>query len=393
MKTTEIINENNNLSKTELNNLAKTNDQNCVSIYIPPPTKKDVIDDAEGQLRLKNLIKKVREELIESKMDEIEVDGYLEPVKKLIEEASIWRKRTKTLIVFLNNQQLKTYLIAGDLPEKTYVADHHYLMPLFPFITEAGKFFLLTLSLQDVKLFEGSREGLTALHLECQLPEKLEDAVGYDYREKSFQFRTGKGGAAGAMFHGQGAGKDDRKIEIEKFFRAVDKGIKNCVKNNKHPLVIACVDEYYPIYAQITKYPNLYPHHISGNVERLELSKLHHKAWSLVESYFQKNRKNTRDAFRDMSAGIKTSIAIHDIIPAAIEGKIEALFLQDRKDYFGLYDKTNRTLILDEDHKSNQESLFNLAAVQTWLNGGSVFIEKKDKMPMAGSEINALFRY
>jgi hypothetical protein len=49
--------------------------------------------------------------------------------------------------------------------------------------------------------------------------------------------------------------------------------------------------------------------------------------------------------------------------------------------------------MLDENMHANQVSLFNLAAVQTWLNGGRVFIETPVNMPFVGSEINALFRY
>lgn len=394
MKTTTTINNTNmSLSKAELKTLATTHDQHCVSIYIPPPTINNDINDTEGKIKLKNSLKQVHRELLAYKMEAMEIDRYLEPFQHILDDVSLWRNRLGSLVVFLNNGRLKRFLINSHLPGKTYVADHFYVLPLIPLFNESGKFLLLALSLQEVKLYAGSQQDLQAVEVDDLLPGKLEDAVGYDYHEKSFQFRTGKGGAAGAMFHGQGAGKDDKQKEIEKFFRSIDKGLAAYQSAENLPLVLACVDEYYPIFKRITKYPTLYPQHISGNVQNVDLAQLHRLAGSVLKLYFQQNKKEARAALLDLSASTKTSTAINDIIPAAIEGKIEILFLQDAKDRYGLYDKMNRTLILDEDHKLSQVSLFNMAAVHTWLNNGSVFIEKPGNMPFAGSEINALFRY
>ena len=96
---------------------------------------------------------------------------------------------------------------------------------------------------------------------------------------------------------------------------------------------------------------------------------------------------------RDLSSYGKTSFDLNDIIPAAIDGRIDVLFIQNEKDKFGLYDKVNRSLIVDENIKTNQASLYNLAAVQTWLKGGHVYLVEKDEMPLERTSINALFRY
>jgi len=96
---------------------------------------------------------------------------------------------------------------------------------------------------------------------------------------------------------------------------------------------------------------------------------------------------------KEQSSVGKTSFDLNDIVPAAIEGRIESLFIQKSKDRFGLYDALNRSLIIDEGHKAKQASLFNLASIQTWLKDGDVFIVEKEDMPFEGTYINALFRY
>ncbi|MBT8312024.1 MAG: hypothetical protein KJN91_04180, partial [Eudoraea sp.] len=55
------------------------------------------------------------------------------------------------------------------------------------------------------------RYGLQDLFIEMHAPEQLEEAVGYDYKQKSLQFRTGQAGFAQGAFHGHGEGKDDEK--------------------------------------------------------------------------------------------------------------------------------------------------------------------------------------
>jgi hypothetical protein len=153
------------------------------------------------------------------------------------------------------------------------------------------------------------------------------------------------------------------------------------------------VDHYFPVYAKITDYPNLFKQNISGNHDETDKQMLHELAWPIVEGYFQQHRKKTAKLIMDLSASGKTSFDLNDIIPAAIDGRIEVLFVQKSRDKYGLYDEVNRSLIVDEKIAISQTSLYNLAAVQTWLKGGHVYLAEKDEMPLVGSGINALFRY
>jgi len=121
---------------------------------------------------------------------------------------------------------------------------------------------------------------------------------------------------------------------------------------------------------------------------------LHEHAWLLVEDLFQQNRKNKEHQILDLSATARTSFDLNDIIKASVDGRTETLFVNPLKDRFGMYDKVNRSLIIDDKHTSLHASLFNLAAVQTWLKGGQVFLADNDEnMPFKGTGINALFRY
>ena len=390
MMHSDKIKDNRYLSKKHVTALAKVHDQHCVSIYLPKSHVGDVNNKDHVRLQLKNKLKSLHAGLSHYGLSHTEINDYLEPVYKLLEEDSLWRNQHDCLAIFLHNHTLNYFFLNGEYQEISYVADHFYLKPILSQFDGNGRFFLLALSLGSVQLFEGNAHQIVPIDVEAFLPEKLEDIVGHDFQEKSLQFRTGQ---SGTIFHGQGVGKDDKHKETEKYFRAVDKGLIKILNGDNVPLILACVDEHYPVYAKVTRYQNLFSKHISGNAENADLSSLHSGAWNLIEGTFRENRDKARNAFKNLSSGEKTSIDLNDIIPAAIDGRVSSLFMQDRKDRFGLYDKTNRTLLIDEKPGFMQASLYNLAAVHTWLNNGRVFIETGSDMPFPGSEINAMFRY
>jgi hypothetical protein len=381
------------ISKNDLNILAGIHDQHCVTIYVPTSGPDEKKDKNHGQIRLKNSLKKLKQTLKAYNLSDNEIENYLTPVEDLLDDGRLWREQYGCLAIYLNKERLRFYQLPIDQDEFTYVSDHFYVLPVMPLFSDKGQFFILSLSLQNVKLFDCTPYSISEVSIEDLVPEKLEEVVGYDYQNKNLQYRSGQGGSSGAMFHGQGSGKDDKDGEIEKFLRAVDKGLMKLLRDEEAPLILACVDHYLPIYAKITNYANLFQQNIKGNHEEKDPHLLHEMAWSLVKDYFLRRRKSIAKLLMDRSSSGKTSFDLNDIIPAAIDGRIEALFIQNDRDKYGLYDIVNRSLIIDENIKANQASLYNLAAIQTWIKGGRVYLVDKEDMPFQHTSINALFRY
>ncbi len=381
------------ITAKDIENLAKVHDQHCISIYIPISKAGEDVDQRKNQLKLKNSIKKVKNTLKNYYLNENETDDLLQPLNDLLEDNQFWRYLSDCLVVFLNEQEFRVYTVPIQQEEFVYVADHFYLLPLLPVLNQKKNFYILSLSLKDVKLFTCTPNSIAELDISNQVPQQLEDAVGYDYKEKSLQFRTGQGGDAGAMFHGQGSAKDNKNTEIEKYFRAVDSGLMKLISDKETPLILACVDHYYPIYSKITNYPALYKEHISGNHEETNPNIMHQMAGVLIDKVLGDKKDDLGKIMQDQTPVRKTSFDLNDIVPAAVDGRIEVLFIQKSTDRYGLYDKLNRSLIVDEQSKINQASLFNLAAIHTWLRGGRVYMAEKNNMPFKGTSINALFRY
>jgi hypothetical protein len=313
---------------------------------------------------------------------------------RLLDDVHFWRNQSDGLAIFLQGEEMQYYTLPIYFEEYVYVADHYYLTPVIPFFNDDGKFFILALSLQHAKFYECSRHAITEVYIVDLVPERMEDVVGYDYQEKSLQHRSGQGGEAGAMFHGQGAGKDDSQQETEKFFRAVDAGLMKLIRKDDAPLILTCVDHHYPVYEGNTAYQNLFEGHISGNPEHSDPMMLHEKAWMLVEDYFRQTRKMKTNDFRDLSTSGRTASSLIDIIPASVDGRVDTMFICRGKDRYGRYDQEKRLVIVDKDPgELYQTSLYNMAAVNTLRNGGRVYLSDPDHMPLKDTDINALMRY
>jgi hypothetical protein len=276
----------------------------------------------------------------------------------------------------------------------TYIADHLYLLPLIPYIADHRKVYLLTISEQAVNLFDATREDIENNPIEKELPQSLEAVLGEDVVQKSLQFRTSQGESGSGMYHGHGAGNDhERKSEYSKFFREVDQKLCTKLKDQQPPLVLACVDYLFPIYREVSKYPNLYPSSVPGNFDQPDLMLLHKEAKEILAQLEEKDKEHLGKQIRNSIHLKKASYKADEIVPSAVAGKIDTLFIQEGMDLFGkLHPETHQVEIEEEKNVANG-SLFNMAALHTIRNSGNVYLETSENMPESNTKINALFRY
>ena len=241
----------------ELATLTLEANTNCVSIYMP--TYKMSTETLQNPIRFKNLIREAEEKLIETGLRGQEAKDLLLPAHEL-DEYDFWQHQSDGLAIFISNNFFSYYTVPIDFQELVVVTDRFHIKPLISLLTGDGQFYILALSQNLVRLFQGTRYSVNQIELE-DLPTSIAEALKYDDPEKSLQFHTGtpQGGSGGraAIFHGQGAGNDDAKDNILRYFRKVNDGLQQLLKNQKCPLVLVGVDYLLPIYKQANSYSDL----------------------------------------------------------------------------------------------------------------------------------------
>ncbi len=380
------------LPKETFDVLADTHGLHCVSMYIPMDKTGKEQNLHLAQANLKTCIKEAHLALAKYQVPEDEIKKYLKPITKLVNNIELWRNPADGLAIFLGTRGLSYYKLPIAFTNQTYVGDHFYLKPLLSLYHSDGVYYILELSQDYVKLYEASRYAFKDLFVEDFAPDQLEKSVGFDYKPKMLQFRSGHA-VHGGSFHGHGEGKDDTLKELKTFFRAIDKGVKKAITNQNAPLVLACVDSLYPVYKEVNSHSNLYHKNISGDPEFKNKTILHEQSWKVIQEYFEKAKKEKISRFTELYNTPKTAYEVSEIIPAVLQGKVDTLFVQKGVDLYGRYDKENLSLTVDDKSSIGNSSLINLAAVQTFIKGGEIYFLGSDEMPIKDRPLNALFRY
>lgn len=380
------------LPKIIFETLANTHGLHCVSIYLPMNKDGKEQNALIAQATLKQCIKKVQKDLERQKMDSQETKKYLKPIEALLVDIELWRNPSDGLALFLDKNGLNYYALPIPFEIKTSVSDHFYLKPLLPLYYE-DDYYLLELSQDYVKLYEANKYGYRDIFIEDFAPAQLEEAVGFDYKPKLYQFRSGQNAQMPGSYYGMGEGKDDLKKELYTFFRAIDKAINKVISNKKAPLVIACVEPLFGLYKEANTYPMLLENYIAGDSEFKNKTKLHQKSLKLVLPFFEKTKDAKLLQYKELVHTPKTSYQISEIVPAAINGKIDTLFVINGADEFGVFDQQTNRLVFHKKTELNNASLTDLSAVSTFMQGGKVYFLAPDEMPDKGHPMNALLRY
>ncbi|MDT8416989.1 MAG: hypothetical protein RQ864_04190 [Lutibacter sp.] len=381
------------LSKEIFENLANIQNLHCVSIYLPMYKGGKEQNERLSQGFLKQCLREVETKLEKYEMEPPEIKNYLKPAEALLADIKLWRNPSDGLALFLGKDGLNYYQLPISFEKETYINNHFYLKPLLPLYDSNDDYFLLELSQDYVKLYEANKYGYQDIYIEDFAPAQLEEAVGFDFRQNLLQFRGGQNAQLSESFQGKNPGNDDVKKELITFFRAIDRGINKIISNKKAPLVLACADSLIGFYKEANTYPTLLENYIAGDSEFKNKTKLHQESQKLILPYFEKTKEVKILQFSNLNHTPKTSFQISEIVPAAVQGKIDTLFVQKRADEFGVFDKQAYKLQLHDKKETDNISLTNLCAVQTFLQGGRVYLLNEEEMPVKGRVMNALYRY
>ncbi|MGH2397388.1 MAG: hypothetical protein ACRDFW_10450 [bacterium] len=379
------------ISNDELRALAGHREEGPhVSLFMPTARAGAAVE--QRPIRFKNLISEVESQLKGQEMRKPEIESLLSPAQERLQDGNFWQQQSDGLAFFLAREFAQSFCLAERFEELAVVEHRFHLKPLFPLISGDGAFYLLALSQNQVRLFQGSRYHISEVILADEVPRSLAYALGHDLTEEHLQFHTGGGDVSSPIYHAQGAGKDDVKPELRKFLSLLDEGLKKYLGHSRAPLVLAGVDYLLPIYRAVSGYPEVLEEAITGNPETRGCEALHEQAWQLVGPRFNARRNEARERFYAMASQEKSSNRLTEVLVAAVDGRIETLFLAKGVRQWGTFDAEKRVIDLHDAAHPNNEDLLDLAAVQTYLNGGTVYVVEPGEVP-GGDLSAAVLRY
>jgi len=378
------------LSKEEIKQLMSSQDGIHVSVYMP--TYHAGAETRQNPIRFKNLLREAEELLLAKSLPADVVQALLEPLQAFTDDYEFWQHQSYGLAVLRRADTLRLFPLPVNLEELVVVGDQFHLTPLWSYMSEDGHFYVLDLNQNAVRMIQGTRFHAREVALP-QVSKSLAEALQFDDPEQQLQFHTGAprgDGRQTAVFHGQGGAKENAKDDILEYFRQIDQGLHPVLRDERAPLVLAGVDYLHPIYRQANTYSHLLDQGIAGNCEHLSIDDLRTMAWHIVEPIFHQAQADAKATYEQFAETEQASDDLETILPAAQFGRVDTLLATVGVQRWGTFDtRTQKLQYIEGDSGSD---LLNLAVIQTFLHGGTVYVLEADQMPTK-QPLAAVFRY
>jgi hypothetical protein len=361
----------------------------CVSIFLrrhPGTTGAE-----QDRIALKNLVREAQSGLQRAGTRRPDALRILQPAVDLVEDPSAWERRSEALILYLASGRWRGFRLPIRVRTGAHVGPRFLVRPLFPILSGDGRFFLLALSQNQVRLLLGTRDHIQEVTLP-DVPENLHRALRFDDPEKERLYHVSvREGVAIAVSHGRGIGGEVEKERLTRFLRLVDDGVTEVLRDERAPLVLAGSDPGPAIYRRISRYPAVLDRWLPGNPDHLEPSELHRRAWPLVEPIFRQTRADAAERFRQLAGTGKTSEDVAEIILAATQGRVAVLFVLTEAQHRGTVDEAGRVSPSVE-RGPDDVDLIETAVVRTFLTGGTVYVMPSEGIQQ-GAPLAATLRY
>lgn len=381
--------------RDELKELLAVQDVPTASIYLE--TERSSGAEA-NRLRFRAALEQAEEELSAS-VSQDRVDQVLDPFRAYLNvEQDFWTYQADGLAAFASPEMHRMYRLPVSFEDLVVVAPTFHTRPLMEYLQAPDRYWVLSISQKEVRLWQGTRSGLTPVDL-AGVPRSLQEALGYEFERDELQFHSpkqgGTPGGTGAIFHGHGVGQDDAKPELKRFFRKVDDGVRELLADEIGPVILAAVDYYHPLYHEVSRLENLTDEGVTGNVSNWDASRLHDSAWPVVRETVLEKIDGALQLWENAYSNGKGEADLASVARLAVAGRIRLLLTQHGRNVWGRFDRHTGEMehIREggEDPGPEAVDLLDEVAEVVMEKGGRSLILSEERMP-TGTGVAAILR-
>jgi hypothetical protein len=345
----------------------------------------------ESRSFLKRMLEEVTEDLSEKGMDHKAAKRFLFNAYELLQEKELWQHLKNSFALFITEDSFDSFKLPYEVGPFYFVGQRFHLRPLLPAVNGTERFYLLALSDEQARLYEGNRFELHPMAADVVLPENLEAALERETASQNVQKSRGSSAYESPIYEDNEMGADHHLKQYKRYAYQVDLGVKKAIKDESTPLILATTDQMAPVYKDTSDYIDIAPVHISGKPEDKSDAQLHNKAVEIIDNFYSGRQEQRVGAFDEYHKDGNASSSIFEIVARAFKGDIDTLFVANDSYSWGSYSDKNDTVELHKERRPESVDLIDLAATQTHLNGGKVYFLPKDKLPQSGTNVNALY--
>lgn len=315
----------------------------------------------------------------------IATQGMMELLRDEVESMAFCRQVEGGLAAFVSPYDCRVFTLPEPPPEKVVVAERFLLKPLLAYLGRRGRFFVLAVGENFVKLFAGDRYELASVDVPG-LPENLEDSLHLEQSREAVSVLTASTQilARRSWVFGQKGAQAQRQHELGTFLRAVEHSVYDVLDGESVPLVFAGASSLFAQYRSLNQYPYLLGECIAGASDLYSHEELRRRAWALVEPFYARSREMAAAQFVRFCGTERASNDTRELVFAAQAGLIDSLFVSLDAEQWGVVDWQRRTVRPTSVPQPQSEELLDYIAVQSFLNRGMVYVVDPRQVPGGG---------
>jgi hypothetical protein len=374
----------------------------CATLY--QPTHRSFPDNQQDQIRFRNLVRELEASLGERAASG-EGAALLSPLHGLADDEGFWNHALDGLAVFASPGFFRVMRLQRPVAPLAVVADSFHVKPLLRIVQSAGRFHVLALNRRTVRLFEGDRDSLDEIPLDPAVPRSIDEALRTGHSSAgSDDGQGGAGGSAqrvetragtksGGVHRSHNDTKDTANLEVERFFRAVDRAvIEHHSRPSGLPMVLAALPEYHAPFHAISHNQQLVATGIEVNPEALPVGDLRARAWELIRPAYEERLAGLVERFGAAHGTGRAGDQLTQVAEAAVGGRVDTLLLDADRKLPGRIDRqTGAVSVADLGDPATDDVLDDLAECVIRA-GGDVVIVPTERMPCR-TGLAAIFRY
>jgi hypothetical protein len=378
------------IEKLNIDKLNNAQEDTNISIYIAAAKADPDTKENEHRIRLKNKIREVKESLLQLNFREDEADKFLQPAYDVQEDSQMLRNLWGGLAIYLNENFFDTYNVTNNWNDFSYVGDEFYLLPVIEPKINNTFFYILSINLSEVRLFKANRFNIKEIKVDEFIPKNLEEAIGFDFKDRLYQHVSAHTGNGQTFYHGHAEGEEEKKEEVKRFLQQVNNGLMKILNNKTAPLIIASVDYIHSVFKDLSGYQHLLEDNISTSQKGDSESELHEKGWEIIQKIFQEQLEEDQERYYEAR---NKSDMVEDIVLRTMQGRVDTLFVNKNETEWGNIDEDSFTVKVQNEHNPHSKELLNFSAMNTYLTDGKVHFVDQEDMPDENAKLCAVYRY
>lgn len=378
------------INKNDVLSLIEHTSQPCLSLYMPAHRSSA---QAEGDVKLmKNLISIAQEKLKSSGVPSSVSDNIIKKIEsETLKDADLWIEGADGVAVFASPDYFNVFQLPRKFPERAEVDVRFVITPLVPLLISEIEFHVLALSINQVRLYQCTPYSIEKIELP-NAPNSLKEFLQFDETQKQMQYRTITASSGSKIMHGHGPGKEDEKEQLKQYCMKIDNALVQFMNSHKTPLVVASTDTLWGVFHDVSKNSPYNPKSILGNYEHMNVKEIKDNAWKKIESDVKQQNEKLFATYKELEGTGKTQNDIRQILPSAMDGRVNVLFAEVDKGIYGRYEHENQEISLSESRQDDDEDLLNLTVSMVLKKSGNV-IPIEGNLLFNRTSLAAILRY